>query len=128
LGDYDVIFRTSISSAERTALFLFSRALLYTPDREHFGIVPLEVLWCFDLCILIDYFSAVSNFSTLDFFQAMQVGLPVIAVNSGGPTETVAHGETGFLCAQDPHEFADAMFLLASDSTCKFVGIALNRR
>lgn len=47
--------------------------LLYTPDREHFGIVPLE---------------------------SMQMGLPVIAVNSGGPTETIAHKETGFLCKQ----------------------------
>lgn len=57
----DVIFRTSISSSERTALFTLATgiypylaspdgitmpiilALLYTPDREHFGIVPLEV-------------------------------------------------------------------------------------
>ncbi len=30
----------------------------------------------------------------------MQVGLPVVAVNSGGPTETVSHLETGFLCNQ----------------------------
>ena len=40
---YDVIFRTSITSQERTALFQHATALLYTPDREHFGIVPLEV-------------------------------------------------------------------------------------
>jgi hypothetical protein len=30
----------------------------------------------------------------------MQLGLPVIAVNSGGPTETIKHGDTGFLAVQ----------------------------
>eukprot|EP01032_Pedospumella_encystans_P027789 gene27789-31391_t len=38
----DVIFRISIPSAERTALLMQSSGLLYTPDREHFGIVPIE--------------------------------------------------------------------------------------
>ena len=69
----DVIFRVSISSAERTCLLLNAAALLYTPANEHFGIVPLE---------------------------AMYLGCPVIAVDSGGPRETVRHGETGFLCEQ----------------------------
>jgi glycosyltransferase involved in cell wall biosynthesis len=36
----------------------------------------------------------------LSFHQAMQIGLPVIAVNSGGPTETIVHQKTGFLCNQ----------------------------
>jgi glycosyltransferase involved in cell wall biosynthesis len=48
-------------------------ALLYTPDREHFGIVPLE---------------------------AMGVGLPVIAMASGGPLESVRHNRSGFLCTE----------------------------
>ena len=55
---------------------------MYTPDREHFGIVPIE---------------------------AMQEKTPVIAVNSGGPKETVVHGKTGFLCAQTGKSFCDAM-------------------
>lgn len=42
-SDVDVIFRTSISSAERSELFSVAKALLYTPDKEHFGIVPIEV-------------------------------------------------------------------------------------
>ncbi len=66
---------------------LLFTALLYTPDREHFGIVPLE---------------------------AMSIGLPVIAVNSGGPTESVLHEKTGFLCSQDADEFAKRMFFFAS--------------
>lgn len=41
----DVIFRVSIPSAERTALLMLCTGLLYTPDREHFGIVPIEVIF-----------------------------------------------------------------------------------
>eukprot|EP01040_Poterioochromonas_malhamensis_P000027 gene27-29_t len=82
-----IVFRRSIPTAERNALFGISKALLYTPDREHFGIVPLE---------------------------AMSIGLPVIAVNSGGPTESVLHEKTGFLCSQDADEFAKRMFFFAS--------------
>lgn len=40
---------------------------------------------------------------------------PVIACDSGGPTETVRHGVTGFLCSPTPREFSEAMFKLASD-------------
>lgn len=62
--------------------------LLYTPDREHFGIVPLE---------------------------AMAAGIPVIAVNSGGPTETVDHGTTGLLTDPLPENFAHCMASLLCD-------------
>ena len=55
-----VIFRKSISNDERLALLQTAAALLYTPDREHFGIVPIE---------------------------AMAQGVPVIAVSSGGPLD-----------------------------------------
>jgi len=89
---FDVIFRTSISSKERTALFTIATGLLYTPDREHFGIVPLE---------------------------AMQLGLPVIAVNSGGPMETIKHKLTGYLCSQTGEEFASCMLDLTSDENSR---------
>lgn len=74
-------------------------ALLYTPDREHFGIVPIE---------------------------AMYEGTPVIAVNSGGPKETVIHGKTGFLCSQTAKSFSEAMLvtmlpILVRDSQSGFV-------
>uniref|UniRef100_A0A183GJX2 Glycos_transf_1 domain-containing protein n=1 Tax=Heligmosomoides polygyrus TaxID=6339 RepID=A0A183GJX2_HELPZ len=62
-----------------------SRAVLYTPHNEHFGIVPVE---------------------------AMYLGTPVIAVNSGGPKESIAHGRTGFLAEQKPEEFAKHMMTL----------------
>ena len=62
-----------------------SDCLLYTPSGEHFGIVPIE---------------------------AMYNELPVIAVNDGGPMETVVDGETGFLKNPDPEDFADAMKII----------------
>jgi alpha-1,3/alpha-1,6-mannosyltransferase len=56
--------------------------VLYTPENEHFGIVPLE---------------------------AMAAGKPVIACASGGPRESVADGVTGILCEPRPDAFAAAM-------------------
>lgn len=87
-ADVHIVFRTSIPSIERSALLMQAVGLLYTPDREHFGIVPIE---------------------------AMSLGVPVIAVNSGGPRETVLHEETGFLCDQSPEDFAAAMQRLVRD-------------
>lgn len=43
----------------------------------------------------------------------MFAGRPVIAVNSGGPTETVLHKATGFLCENSVSSFASAMAELA---------------
>lgn len=78
----DVTFLRSFSDAEKVSLLHRCSCLLYTPSNEHFGIVPLEAMYC---------------------------KRAVIAVNSGGPLETVvAHesldpskrvnGQTGFLC------------------------------
>lgn len=64
-----------------------SWCLLYTPENEHFGIVPLE---------------------------AMLKGRPVIACPSGGPLETVLHGTTGFHCQPNSSEWADAMGQVAA--------------
>jgi alpha-1,3/alpha-1,6-mannosyltransferase len=77
-----VTFLRSVSSAQKRALLARASCLLYTPDREHFGIVPVE---------------------------AMTAQCPVIAVNSGGPCETVLDGVTGFLRPGSPCDFADAM-------------------
>ena len=76
-----VELRTNVSAEERGALFARAGAVVYTPSFEHFGIVPLE---------------------------AMAAGRPVIAVALGGPCESVAHGETGWLCEPTPAAFAAA--------------------
>ena len=80
-----VTFLRSPSDTIKTLLLKKSHCLLYTPDREHFGIVPIEAMYC---------------------------GLPVIAVNSGGPLETVEDHRTGYLCAPCPEEFAQKMEFL----------------
>jgi alpha-1,3/alpha-1,6-mannosyltransferase len=86
--DDHVRFALSPSDVERRVVLARSLACIYTPAAEHYGIVPVE---------------------------AMAAGRPVIAVNAGGPTETVRDGETGFLCAPEPAAFAAAMRALVLD-------------
>lgn len=81
LPDY-VSFFPSFTEDERTRLLEECACVVYTPQREHFGIVPLE---------------------------AMAAGRPVVACNSGGPLETVLDGKTGFICEPTPGAFAAAM-------------------
>jgi alpha-1,3/alpha-1,6-mannosyltransferase len=81
-GMSDVVeFRRNVSDDERRDLLQKSACVVYTPSFEHFGIVPLE---------------------------AMAAGRPVIAVNLGGPCESVVHGSTGWLCEPTPAAFASA--------------------
>ncbi|KAK7068396.1 Alpha-1,3-mannosyltransferase-like protein [Halocaridina rubra] len=97
-----ITFLKSPSDKEKIALLRCARCLVYTPDKEHFGIVPIE---------------------------SMYVGTPVIAVNSGGPKETVVNGETGILCNQAPESFADAMHSFVKDiGEKKFMGKAGHNR
>eukprot|EP00899_Mesostigma_viride_P026353 jgi/Mesvir1/6902/Mv09062-RA.1 len=95
-----VVFLTSVSSQQRDTLIEAAQAIVYTPKDEHFGIVPLE---------------------------AMAAGRAVIACNSGGPTETVIHGETGFLCDATPAAFADAMARVLAKDKATTMGRAARR-
>lgn len=64
----------------------------------------------------------------------MSLGTPVIAVNNGGPLETVIDGETGYLCEEvlafpqfshvtkDPEHFMEAMLKIATDKSTKVMG------
>lgn len=83
-----VDFRLDVTDAERATLFQTALCVVYTPDKEHFGIVPLE---------------------------AMFAGTPVLAVNSGGPLETIRDGDTGFLKEPTPEAFGDALLVLIKD-------------
>ena len=88
--DKHITFLRSFSDAQKRTLLTYSSCLLYTPDREHFGIVPVE---------------------------AMYLKCPVIAVNSGGPLETVADGVTGFHCEPTSSDFAKAMAQFVENET-----------
>jgi glycosyltransferase involved in cell wall biosynthesis len=75
-------FRPDPDDADLVALFRTSTAALFTARNEDFGIVPLE---------------------------AMAAGTPVLAVDNGGPRETVVHGVTGWLLPPTAEAFADQM-------------------
>lgn len=85
-----VLFVKSPSDKYKVWLLRRCQALVYTPTDEHFGIVPIE---------------------------GMYSGKPVIAVNRGGPTETVVHDSTGWLCDSDTETFANVMRKLFDDAT-----------
>ncbi|XP_067861130.1 alpha-1,3/1,6-mannosyltransferase ALG2 [Heptranchias perlo] len=97
-----VTFVRSFSDQEKISLLRRSTCVLYTPSNEHFGIVPLE---------------------------AMYTRCPVIAVNSGGPLESVIDRVTGFLAQPSPNCFAAAMeeFVRTPDLRAKMGEAGRNR-
>lgn len=91
----DILFLLNMTTEQKAILLSPSlrdrtgvQLLLYTPSYEHFGIVPLE---------------------------AMASSLPVIATNTGGPTETILDRgledktTTGLLCSPDKQSWARAI-------------------
>lgn len=72
LGKHVVLLQ-NISDSLRAALLVKAEAVVYSPQFEHFGIVPCE---------------------------SMAAGTPVIAWNNGGPKESILDGKTGWLCAE----------------------------
>jgi glycosyltransferase involved in cell wall biosynthesis len=84
----DIRFQLDPTTSQLWDLYSRCYTLLYTPLNEDWGIVPIE---------------------------AMAFGKPVIAVNSGGPKETILHGKTGYLLEPRPEDFASAMTRLAAD-------------
>ncbi|KAL0223769.1 hypothetical protein P9112_003159 [Eukaryota sp. TZLM1-RC] len=86
-----VYFFPSFSRSQQLSLLLHARdggLLAYTPENEHFGIVPVE---------------------------AMAAKVPVVAVNSGGPTESITNGVTGLLVDPTPLSFSQAFLKVIAD-------------
>jgi len=77
------VFLRSISNDQRLLLLQSTDLLLYTPQNEHFGIVPVE---------------------------AMHLGCVVLACNSGGPLESIGQKPAtaaGFLLEPKAKVWAD---------------------
>lgn len=86
-----VTFIKNLTGEQKQFLLQNCTAVIYTPENEHFGIVPLE---------------------------AMYMNRPVIAANCGGPRETIINNETGFLCEPNSADsFAEAMHQFIKDKT-----------
>ncbi|KAI9728210.1 MAG: Alpha-1,3-mannosyltransferase-like protein [Chrysothrix sp. TS-e1954] len=86
--DIAVIFLLSVPSSLKATLLRAASLLVYTPKFEHFGIVPLE---------------------------AMLAERTVLAAKTGGPTETVVDGRTGWLRdVDDPGQWTKVMDLVLS--------------
>ncbi|KAB8342734.1 hypothetical protein FH972_022332 [Carpinus fangiana] len=85
----DVLFLLSVPSSLKLTLLRSASLLVYTPKYEHFGIVPLE---------------------------AMLEKVPVLAAATGGPTETVVDGQTGWSRSVEAvEEWTEVMRLVLSE-------------
>ena len=90
-----IFFLRSISDTERCILLKSAFVVLYTPKNEHFGIVPVESMYC---------------------------GSFVIAHNSGGPMESIDHGKTGFrIDNEDSNEWGKYLKYFFEEYKCKKV-------
>jgi glycosyltransferase involved in cell wall biosynthesis len=87
-GDPSIRFLRDLSDAEMDDLYARCYGVLFTAFNEDQGLTPLE---------------------------AAARAKPVIAVNRGGPTEIVRHGETGYLVEPRPEDFSRSMQTLVDD-------------
>ncbi|GBE57316.1 D-inositol 3-phosphate glycosyltransferase [bacterium BMS3Abin01] len=87
-GRDDIVFKRDPGEQELLAAYRYSYCLLFPSINEDWGMTPIE---------------------------AMGFGKPVVAVNLGGPTESIINGVTGLLVEPEAKEFAAAMARLAAD-------------
>jgi glycosyltransferase involved in cell wall biosynthesis len=84
-----VEFVVDPSDEDLASLYARCLAVVFTAPNEDWGIVPLE---------------------------AMASGAPVLAVDAGGPRESIIHNVTGWLLPSTPWAFAEQMRRVAADS------------
>ena len=102
-GREDIIFIESPSDEELIVLYQRCLTAVFTALNEDWGLVPLEAMAC---------------------------GKPVIATDRGGPRESIAHGETGWLEQDDALHFSRRMAMIATmgDDALDRIGAAARRR
>ncbi len=96
----DVKFITNPEDHELKELYSKCTAVLYPPINEDFGIVPLE---------------------------AMASRKPVIAVNEGGPKETIRDGETGFLVESEQDMAEHMLYIVRHGQEAEAMGRTARR-
>jgi len=120
----DVVFLPSFSEYERAFLLKYAKVLVYTPSNEvSNGIRELGGNWSWanlHMSPFVADLARIQHFGIVPV-EAMYAGLPVVAVNSGGPTESILHNETGLLVPPEPAAFADAIASLLSDAALREV-------
>ncbi len=84
-----VEIKTDVSDSEMVDLYSRCTAVLFTAKNEDWGIVPVE---------------------------AMASGKPVVAVDEGGPSESVENWDTGFLVESEPEEIGSKMSELVGNT------------
>ena len=93
----DVQIHTDVDEKWQRELFSRCTAVLYPPVNEDYGIVPLE---------------------------GMAARKPVIALNEGGPRETLVNGKTGFLVNSAEHMAERMLYVVEHPSVAEIMGKA----
>jgi alpha-1,3/alpha-1,6-mannosyltransferase len=96
-----ILFVKSFTDNQRSSMLAASVAVLYTPENEHFGIVPLE---------------------------AGAAGKAVVACDSGGPLESVVDKKTGYLVQSKAEKWCGVMKELLKEGVAEEMGKAGRER
>lgn len=96
-----VEFVVDPSDEDLASLYARCLAVVFTAPNEDWGVVPLE---------------------------AMASGAPVLAVDAGGPRESVIHNVTGWLLPPTPWAFAEQMRQVAAPDAAKLISRRAIRR
>ncbi len=86
---------TNVPDKQLDELYSRATAVLYPPINEDYGLVPLE---------------------------AMASGKPVIAINEGGPRETIVNGKTGFLVNDEKGMASKMRYVVEHPSIAEEIG------
>lgn len=101
---------------ENDALRALARELQIDAAVRFTGFVPDEALPAYYAASEAYIHTCQNESFGLSVLEASAAGLPVIAVNEGGPREIVTHDETGWLVDATPGALADAALRLAQDA------------
>jgi glycosyltransferase involved in cell wall biosynthesis/predicted metal-dependent phosphoesterase TrpH len=72
-----------------------------------------ELAWAYASADMFCFASRTDTFGQV-VLEAQASGLPVVAVDEGGPATLIEHTRSGLLCAPDPRSLADALVTLGA--------------